>query len=142
MHEIFRARKARSRRERQYREYYIRKQEELLEKMNRHKELVTTQEMARQAQINNWISNAEYEYMMRQLEKEEKERELRQNSISNTTQTIRAQLEDRNRKVMQQQEEKKRQGYEMNEKIQAYRSWEQQREQDKKQHYCYSFITS
>lgn len=120
-------------RERQYREYYKRKQEELLEKINRHRENVTTQELARQAQINKWISNAEYEHMMRQLEKEQKERELRQNTISNVAQSIRSQLEERNTKMMQEQQEKRRQGYEMEEKIQAYKSWEQQREMEKKQ---------
>ena len=121
-------------RERQYREYYKRKQEELLEKINRHRENVTTQELARQAQINKWISNAEYEHMMRQLEKEQKERELRQNNISDVAQSIRSQLVESNRKMMQEQQEKKRQGYEMDEKIQAYKSWEQQKEIEKKQH--------
>jgi hypothetical protein len=120
-------------RERQYREYYKRKQEELLEKINRHRENVTTQELARQAQINKWISNAEYEHMIRQLEKEQKERELRQNNISNVAQSIRSQLEERNMKMVQDQQEKRRQGYEMEEKVQAYKSWEQQRDMDKKQ---------
>ena len=125
------------RKEQERREYYQRIHMAQREKVNQHLQTVTSMQQEKDMQVSQWIVENQEQYQKRLADKEEMERRIRLAAIQETNQTLRLQMEEKERQKQFAKEEARRQQEETSQKIAANKQWEEQRVAERKQQQAY-----
>ena len=131
--ELARQRAAREEeKERQYKEYYRKLSEDQHNQFMRYNQSVASKINQKDHQLNQWIERNVQNQQALQAQKEEYERRLREQNISNVNQTLRAQLEEKEMQKRYQKDNFLKEAGELDRKIYESKRIEAEREQQRK----------
>jgi hypothetical protein len=123
-----------TRKEQERRQFYQLVQQNQGAKAAQYMQSVNAAQAQRDHQMSQWIANSQESYVRKQAEKEEIERKMRMRAMQETGQTLKAQIEEKERQRTLVKEESRRQHLEEAGQLAlANRQWEEQRLVDRKQ---------
>jgi hypothetical protein len=124
---------AEEKKEKDYRDYFERVSDQQAKKQQLYSQKVAVINAEKDFHINSWVNKSVDDYQRSVQEKMEKDRKARQAHLENVNQTLKHQLDEKNKNEMLRSEEKKRLADELQRKIDENKRIEEEKLRNRRQ---------